>query len=370
MKSFFWAALACLALLTSQNELQAQISWSESVPLFAGGDNTDFISQNGTFVLGVAPGGVSELGDGVVATVGTAQFLQADQDSGMPDGTITSVTTTQNGVTFEGLFSRVQAPTFGAGEFTDPAAVSLMVVACWNNTYDPDNDVVTFSGLTAGDTYEIQVLVNDARGRNLNNQVAFTNGSDQLVAAVAKLSNRENTDEGTLNQNGDFVVGTFVADTSGIQTFNMSATRGGGVTNGSNLNDQFIVGESIDLTTFDPPGSPRGGTTQINAMQLRNISDVDPGGILGDADQNGVVNFADIGAFITILAEGGFLFQADIDGNLMVEFDDIGPFITILAQLVNEIYNWIVQFQLTRKTFIAADLAWSAAFLLQHLSVH
>ena len=53
--------------------------------------------------------------------------------------------------------------------------------------------------------------------------------------------------------------------------------------------------------------------------------------ILGDADQNGVVDFSDIGPFITLLAQEVFLDQADINGDGEVDFSDIGPFISILA---------------------------------------
>ena len=331
MKSLFLAALSCLVLLVPQYELQAQISWSPSVPLIAGGDNTDFISQNGTFVMGIAPGGVGD-DAGVVATVGTAQFFVTDQGSGEPDGTITSVTSTQNGVLFTGAFTRVQAPTFAPGEtpgeFTDSSVGSLIQPATWNHAFAAGEPTVTLSGLTPDDTYEIQIIINDARnGRSENWQIAFTSGSDDLVGTVAKLSNREAGTDLNLPENsaGDFVIGTFVADASGTQTFQMNATRGGNLPA-----DQFIVGETIDIRSNDPPGADRGGTTQINAMQLRNISDV-TGGILGDSNVDGMVDFDDIAPFIGFLASGDFQFQSDIDGNLVVDFDDIAGFIAILA---------------------------------------
>ena len=67
-----------------------------------------------------------------------------------------------------------------------------------------------------------------------------------------------------------------------------------------------------------------------NAMQLRNISDV-TGGILGDSNVDGMVDFDDIAPFIGFLANGNFQFQSDIDGNQVVDFDDIAGFIAILA---------------------------------------
>ena len=53
--------------------------------------------------------------------------------------------------------------------------------------------------------------------------------------------------------------------------------------------------------------------------------------LLGDVDQNGVIDFLDIAPFITLLASGGFQTEADIDQNGVLDFLDIGPFITILS---------------------------------------
>ena len=52
---------------------------------------------------------------------------------------------------------------------------------------------------------------------------------------------------------------------------------------------------------------------------------------LGDADQNSVVDFADIPAFIAILQAGTFLPEADINQDGVVDFDDIPAFIEILT---------------------------------------
>ena len=53
--------------------------------------------------------------------------------------------------------------------------------------------------------------------------------------------------------------------------------------------------------------------------------------LLGDANQDGVVNFLDIQPFIDLLASQQFLAEADIDGNGVVNFLDIQPFIDLLA---------------------------------------
>ena len=52
---------------------------------------------------------------------------------------------------------------------------------------------------------------------------------------------------------------------------------------------------------------------------------------LGDCNQDGVVNFLDIGPFISILSVNGYLAEADVNEDGSVTFLDIGPFIATLA---------------------------------------
>jgi len=52
--------------------------------------------------------------------------------------------------------------------------------------------------------------------------------------------------------------------------------------------------------------------------------------ILGDCNQNGVVEFADIPSFIAVLQAGGFLEEADCNVDGVVDFADIPAFIAIL----------------------------------------
>jgi hypothetical protein len=52
--------------------------------------------------------------------------------------------------------------------------------------------------------------------------------------------------------------------------------------------------------------------------------------LLGDANRDGVINFADIPSFISILQSGIYLDEADINGDGVVDFSDIPFFIDIL----------------------------------------
>lgn len=58
---------------------------------------------------------------------------------------------------------------------------------------------------------------------------------------------------------------------------------------------------------------------------------VPPTFILGDVNQDEVVNFLDINPFITVLSTSGFIEQADCNQDGEVTFLDINPFILILA---------------------------------------
>ena len=53
--------------------------------------------------------------------------------------------------------------------------------------------------------------------------------------------------------------------------------------------------------------------------------------LLGDVDQDGVVNFLDIASFIVILTNGPYLAEADCNEDGVVDFLDIDPFIAILT---------------------------------------
>lgn len=55
------------------------------------------------------------------------------------------------------------------------------------------------------------------------------------------------------------------------------------------------------------------------------------GGLPGDVNLDGVVDFFDIQPFIEILTNQGFQLEADIDGSGVVDFFDITPFIGLLG---------------------------------------
>jgi hypothetical protein len=88
------------------------------------------------------------------------------------------------------------------------------------------------------------------------------------------------------------------------------------------------VSGTFDDVSFDDVPDGLGYEIVYNANTVELV--VSGGLLLGDADLSGVVDFADIPAFIQILMGGTFLDEADCDRDGDIDFDDIPVFIQIL----------------------------------------
>ena len=74
------------------------------------------------------------------------------------------------------------------------------------------------------------------------------------------------------------------------------------------------------------------GSRFIDALAAFGLDEEEEGVIVGDVNQDGVVSFADIPAFIALLISRDFLEEADINGDGEVSFADIPEFIEILIE--------------------------------------
>jgi hypothetical protein len=97
---------------------------------------------------------------------------------------------------------------------------------------------LTLSGLVVGQTYLFQWWVNDSRG--------FDGGQRQTRSTATDSATLEHNVQNADGGVGQFVIGTFVADST---------------------SQQVIVFDGLD----DDPGNPPGAVSQINAFQLRVI---------------------------------------------------------------------------------------------------
>jgi len=96
--------------------------------------------------------------------------------------------------------------------------------------------------------------------------------------------------------------------------------------------DDFQI-DAMYFSTFFGGGSSIWATTKdevafFDDFQISEIVST----LLGDVDQNGAVNFLDIGPFIGLLSSGLYQVEADINEDGEVNFLDIGPFIGLLSQ--------------------------------------
>ena len=188
--------------------------------------------------------------------------------------------------------------------------------------------------------YSLFLEIDDPSGLELPLGVTFdtTNGTNDAVTYISGNGNAPLVGAGqeppaaTINLEpaaGDlglgqiqFVNGTLAAGASAdLLTVNLLIDRSTAVAG------NFAIGLSPDgqnlLSTVE--GSQPFGST-FGSLRLESAPV-----LLGDVDLNGVVNFADIGPFIAILASDLFQAEADITLDGVVTFADIGPFIALLS---------------------------------------
>lgn len=93
------------------------------------------------------------------------------------------------------------------------------------------------------------------------------------------------------------------------------------------------VNEAIAYSSFSsavtPNISSQGGIIQLASIAIKPAT-TGKSGLLGDVDVSGVVDFADIPAFIAVLQSGAYQEEADCDCSGGVDFADIPAFIAIL----------------------------------------
>ena len=88
----------------------------------------------------------------------------------------------------------------------------------------------------------------------------------------------------------------------------------------------------LDNVGFTWEGQSPGGVAGAITVDNFSVSDNSMDILLGDVNQDEVVNFLDISPFITALAAtGGVVAEADVNEDGMVNFLDISPFIGILT---------------------------------------
>ncbi len=150
----------------------------------------------------------------------------------------------------------------------------------------------------------------------------------------------------------DFKNGSLLnVDIDSVVDFDQLLLSGGltidsGATLNINIQDGFspMVGDEFNILDFGSSTgmfgtistSPSGSSIEWDFSRFQNegvirVASVDSNLLLGDCNQDGVVNFLDIAQFISSLTTGTVLAESDINQDGLVNFLDIAPFILILS---------------------------------------
>ena len=197
----------------------------------------------------------------------------------------------------------------------------------------------------------INSTVSGNHGRGGGVYTSFGNffSSNSIIAGNNTIGGSSSDLDG--NSGGDVIVeNSLIGDTSGSgitastgtgNILNQPALLGPLADNGGSTLTHALLPSSpaIDAgdnaLALDENGNPL-STDQRGEARFEFGGTVDIGAyegvfLLGDADQNGEVNFLDIPAFVSVISGGDFLNEADINRDGSVNFLDIGPFVSVLS---------------------------------------
>lgn len=232
-------AMALGVVAMGATAAQAQtIIWQTSVDLFAGGNNADFVSTNGTLANAI---NYTDLLDAEFSpTLNGVDFVAANAG-----GTVTGVT----GETITLASTSDNTGAFGDGAFTGNTPIfNLLSTGAFNIAS------VTLDDLVVGNTYEIQIFSHDARNSRSNAATGFGDGTGSGPVGLLDLNNNDNgvnINDGTGTATGDFIIGTFTATETSI-AFGVygdaDITDNGGVPNFATANSQSAI-NAIQLRT-------------------------------------------------------------------------------------------------------------------------
>ena len=266
--------------------------------------------------------GYSVSGAGDVNGDGFADLIvgaQRDSNNGDRSGSARVFSGVDGSVlyTFDGdsEFDLFGSAVSGAGDVNNDGLADLIVGAyADDNNGDNSGSVRVFSGVDGSVLYDFEgVRAGDQFGRSVSAGDLNGDGYADLIVG-SPIGDRFLTNRGSVWVFSGFD-GSVLYNFDGPMNFSRfgHSVSNAGDTNGDGVPD-FIVGARFQ-------GANGGGYAVVFVSELT---------ILGDCNQDHVVNFLDISPFIAILSTSGFLEQADCNQDGEVSFRDITRFIAIL----------------------------------------
>ncbi|MDA7881971.1 PEP-CTERM sorting domain-containing protein [Akkermansiaceae bacterium] len=241
-KTSLTAILTSLGMTAAAHS--ATISWATPANMHSGDpDDASFISTNGTLVDAVNGGGITATVNGIEFT-GLTGTQTAGQN--LSSGNFSFANHNDNGSAF--TQAEFGGGTVGVGDLIQSGLWAV--------------DSVTLTGLTIGNSYEVQILANDGRGsRSDNFMVGYGDGNVTGPQVIGILNNQPDAGgdgpAGTGGTTGQHFIGTFTADAT-TQSFQAFGTNSGVIAN-------LGLGDS---------------RAHVNAIQLRNTTIPEPSSAL------------------------------------------------------------------------------------------
>lgn len=164
--------------------------------------------------------------------------------------------------------------------------------------------------------------------------VLLGNGNGTFSSPMMFAVNSGPKDIATADFNGDGIADLAVSE------FDNSASvllgNGDGTFETQNLLAKlgFFGGRTLAVADFDGDGWTDVAVTVVSASGFNmvvwpNASPNNP--LLGDINQDGVVDLLDVGPFVDLLVSGGFQSEGDIDGDGKITLLDVEPFVDLLS---------------------------------------
>ena len=263
----------------------------ESEVNISGGSIGFFSSANSSSVINISDGSVGN------------NFEANDSQVNISGGSVSSG--------FEANYSEVNISGGSVGscfEANSGSQVNISGGSVGNDFNADSNSVVNISGGSVGDRFTA----------DFGSQINISGGSvgDRFEAIF--------TSEVNLFGRDFLLDGVPLDDSLTINTaltiLDRNVTLSGLLEDGSAFRFDLNTSESSQNDFFSP-----------NATLTVTLVATTSNGLLGDVNQDGVVDFFDIAPFIAVLSDQIFQFEADINGDTVVDFLDIAPFIATLA---------------------------------------